>query len=129
MRTRITPNTGTFYAVFVFSFLHFKTQRLLAAFFLALEMLQFCVAIGKKSASVAGCFQKIYTVYNIKIVMVTLYVIKSNCFFVATKMCFNRVNYDSTWSSVSNKFLAAKQNMLKFQESLYLFEKQHRSVL
>ena len=39
-------------------------------------------------------------------------------------MCFNRVNYDSTWSSVSNKFLAAKQNVLKFQESLYLFEKQ-----
>ena len=41
MRTRITLNASTVYAVFVFSFLHFKTQGLFAAFSLTLEMLQF----------------------------------------------------------------------------------------
>ena len=49
-------------------------------------------------------------------------------FFASAKICFDRVNYDSTWSSVCNKFLATKRNMIKFQESLCLFEKQPPDV-
>ena len=63
MRTRITLNASTVYAVFVFSFLHFKTQGLFTAFFLALEMLQFkrksALQVAKKVQASQGVFKRI----------------------------------------------------------------------